>query len=46
MTDSIEVTKIRLYKGDDKHRSFVKFILKANKIQEERLFKFIKENAV
>ncbi len=44
MSDSIDVTKIRLYKGEQK-REFIKFVLKANKLQEERLVKWIRDNA-
>lgn len=44
MQESIEVTKIRMYRGE-KPRDFVKFVLRANKIQEERLVKWVRENS-
>jgi protein disulfide-isomerase A1 len=45
MTEGLEITKIRFYKGASDARNQVKFVLRANKIQEERLVKWIKENA-
>jgi len=44
MQESIEVTKIRMYKNSEP-REHVKFVLRANKIQEERLVKWVRENA-
>lgn len=42
--ESVELTKIRLYKGSPGKKQFMKFTLKANKIQEERLVNFIYEH--
>lgn len=42
MTESIQVVKLRLYKGS---AQFAKFVIRANKIQEERFVKWIVENA-
>lgn len=45
MTESVDIVKIRLYKGASDARQQVKFVLRANKLQEERLVKWVKENA-
>lgn len=41
-SDSIDVVKVRLYKGD---KNFAKFIVKTNKIQRDRFITFIKEQS-
>lgn len=45
MQESLEIVKVRIYKGEKGDRDFVKFRLNANKIQEERLVKWIRENS-
>jgi hypothetical protein len=42
--EPLDIAKIRLYKGTPGKKQFLKFTLKANKIQEERLVNFIYEH--
>lgn len=44
MQENVEVTKVRLYSGSSP-REHVKFVLRANKIQDERLVKWIRDHS-
>ena len=42
--EEVEILKVRFYKGKASKRNFVRFTMKANKLQEERISTYIYEN--